>query len=225
MSKKIWIFGDSFSTPFEKQEIGAWATPYIEWKGYRPKTFGEIIGEELELEVIHLAVGGSDNDTIFETILKHAPSIKKEDIVIIGWSSVERFRVGNLENRFVTIIPNFRLHHTLSFLSESTIDEMLVNRTLPTYKEELYQRIIFLNWLFRDMKLIQWTPFLYDKIRIYGFTSDTVSTILKETKGEIWDGHYSEPGHRYIADNFLSLLNDDKMRRWINTMCERVKFV
>jgi hypothetical protein len=220
---KIWIFGDSYSTPFDNKTIGHWVNPYIEWKGYVPKTFGDMIGEELGLEVMHFGRGGSDNDTIFESIYQNASLIQKEDIVIIGWSSVVRYRLGNKNRKFTTIIPYFEINEALSFISKSTIEEILVNRTLPAYYTELYNRVYFLNWLFRDMKLIQWTPFHYKQNKLYG--SNEISIITKETNGEVKDSHYSEEGHRELKDKFLEFLNDDRLREEINSLCTQPNLI
>jgi hypothetical protein len=221
--KKLWIFGDSFSTPFERQLYASWSLPYVQWKGYVPKTFGDIIGDELGLEVQHLAEGALGNDTIFETIYTNVPLINKGDIVIIGWSSMQRFRLGNDNNKFVTVIPSLKQYPTLSFISKSTIEEVLVNRTLPIYYDEICKRIIFLNWLFKDMILIQWTPFWDMRIKIWG--DSEFSTITNETDGLIVDAHYSELGHKQLTNKFLEMIGDDTLRKTINSLCEKDKLI
>ena len=40
---KLWVFGDSFSEPFSKVKQVPWKIEYIQWKGYMPKCYGEII--------------------------------------------------------------------------------------------------------------------------------------------------------------------------------------
>jgi hypothetical protein len=221
--KTLWVFGDSYSTPYEDRTIGDWVIPYIEWKGYVPKTFGDVLSKQLDITVKHLAKGGLDNDTIFEIIIKSAPLIQKEDIVIIGWSSIHRFRLGNSGKGFTTIIPNFNVHHTLSFISKNTIEEILVNRSLLGYENELYDRIKFLNWLFDQMILIQWTPFWHKGIKIWG--TNSFSTITDETNNLIVDGHYSELGHRQLTNKFLEMINDDELRRNINSICNIDKLI
>ena len=214
----LWIFGDSFSTPFDNKIVGQWATEYCNWKGYIPKHFGDIIGNELGVDVKHFGIGGIDNDTIFETILKQVPNIRKGDMVIIGWSNVLRFRLVDSDGKFKTIVPNFIDDALKCFdnISKSTIEEIVVNRTHHLYKGELYTKVEFLNFLFKDMKLIQWTPFLWDGIRILGFKH--INTILMETNGEIEDGHYSEIGHVEISKKFIDMLNDDKLRNDSNRL-------
>lgn len=216
MSNKIWIFGDSFSTPFDEPTLGIFAQQYIKWKGYTPKTFGDLLGEELGLDVVHLAKGGTDNDTIFESVYQSAPLIQKGDIVIIGWSFIGRFRLGNKSNGFTTIIPNFKINESIDFISPNTIDEILINRSFRIWVRELYNRCIFLNWLFKDMKLIQWTPFL-DSTNTKLFSPTKIDMILNETNRELEDGHYSEKGHRELTEVFLELINDDRLRNEISS--------
>ncbi len=218
LSKTLWIFGDSFSTPFNNKTLGEWGMEYCNWKGYIPKTFGDIIGNELGVHIKNFGIGGVGNDTIFETIIKQAPNISKGDIVIIGWSSVGRFRLVDKNGIFKTVIPNFIDNSLKVFdmISKSTIEEILVNRDNELYKRELYIKVEFLNFLFNDMKLIQWTPFTYSGIKILGFK--TINTILMETNGELKDGHYSEQGHIDISKEFITMLNDDKSRNASNRL-------
>ena len=222
LNKTLWIFGDSFSTPFDNKTLGIWGKEYIEWKGYVPKTFGDVLSEKLGYEVKHLAIGGCDNDTIFERIYQRAPIIKKGDIVIIGWSSIGRFRLATKDNRFITIIPNFIhiAHPLLEFISKDTIEEIIVNRDLGIYRKELYDRIEFLNWLFKESKIIHWTPFNYSDVRIYGVNH--VERIVNDTKGELKDGHYSELGHVLMADKFIELINNDELRNGNNTLYKKL---
>jgi len=214
----LWIFGDSFSTPFNNKSLGAWDTKYCNWKGYRPKHFGDIISNELGVDVKHFGIGGVDNDTIFETILKQTPNISKGDMIIIGWSKIHRFRLVDKRGKFKTIVPNF-VHTALTWfdmISKSTIEEILVNRDHHLYKEELYTKIEFLNFLFKDMKLIQWTPFNDNGLKIFGFRN--INTILNETNGELKDIHYSETGHIEVSKKFIDMFNDDTLRNDSNRL-------
>ena len=221
--KTLWIFGDSFSTPFEDKTLGSWDTNYCNWKGYVPKHFGDIIGNELGVEVKHFGIGGIDNDTIFERILKQVPKISKGDIVIIGWSTIHRFRLANSTKGFTTIIPNARFKQNIPFISKDTIEEILVNRSLLGYEYELYDRVKFLNWLFKDMILIQWTPFWDKNIKVWGESG--FSTITNETNGLMKDAHYSELGHKQLANKFLEMIGDDTLRKTINSMCDIDKLI
>jgi hypothetical protein len=221
--KTLWIFGDSFSTPFDNKTQGAWDTKYCNWKGYVPKHFGDIIANQLGVDIKHFGIGGIDNDTIFERILKQAPKISKEDIVIIGWSTIHRFRLANSTKGFTTIIPNARFKQNIPFISKDTIEEILVNRSLLGYEYELYDKVKFLNWLFNDMILIQWTPFSDTGIKIW--SDSGFCTITNETDGLIVDAHYSELGHKQLTNKFLEMIGDDTLRKTINSMCEKDKLI
>ena len=221
----VWIFGDSFSTPFDDFSMGPWSKEYIEWKGYVPKTFGDNIADKLNTEVRHFGVGGSDNDTIFESIIKNAPEFKKDDIVIVGWSCIVRFRLVNSYNKFQYILPNYNNSKMMKNVSETAINEILVNRANPMYFEEFKIRFDFLNWLLRDMKLIQWTAwsanFQTNKY-VINFAKEFKPNIHRETKGAVNDTHYSELGHIELTDDFMKLINDDDLRYKNNSISKHL---
>ena len=215
--KTVWIFGDSFSTLFGDWSVETWSVPYCNWKGYIPKTFGNIISENYNMELRSLSRGGLDNETIFELIYNNAPLIKEDDIVIIGWSTKERYRLAGKDNRWVTIIPNYDTNmSTLSNISSKTLDEVLFNRTSLLHVDEFIDRRNFVNWLFRNNKLIQWTPFKDQFGYVFGFSG--IGRIGEETKNEVNDGHYSEKGHIQLSNKFMELLNDDELRNKLNSM-------
>ena len=213
----IWIFGDSYSTSFNNSSVfNNWGKEYINLKGYVPKTFGDIISDELNVGVNHMAIGGIGNDSIFEMIYENAPLMSKDDIIIIGWSSIVRYRLSGKSNRWITIIPNFETHmDNLINVSESTIEELLINRTSSLFREEFKKRKEFLNWLFKENIIIHWTPFSDQFNVILGYGS--INTIESETNGKIKDGHYSETGHQELAKNFLDLIHDDVKRNVCNS--------
>jgi len=215
--KTLWIFGDSFSTLYDDLSIESWSVPYCKWKGYIPKTFGNIISENYNMELKSLSRGGLNNDSIFELIYKSAPLIKEDDIIIIGWSSNIRYRLAGNDDKWVSIIPNYNTNmETLKNISVKTLDEVLYNRTLPLHVNEFIDRRNFINWLFRNNKLIQWTPFRDQYGFLLGFSG--TGTIGEETKKEINDGHYSEKGHMELSEKFMDLLNDDELRNKLNSI-------
>jgi len=215
--RTVWVFGDSFSTLYDDKSIETWSVPYCNWKGYIPKTFGNIISENYNMELKSLSKGGIDNNSIFELIYNSAPLIKEDDIIIIGWSSNIRYRLAGNNDKWVSIIPNYNTNmETLKNISVKTLDEVLFNRTLPLHVNEFIDRRNFINWLFRNNKLIQWTPFTGQYGFLLGFSG--TGTIGEETKNEINDGHYSERGHIQLANKFTELLNDDDLRNKLNSM-------
>jgi hypothetical protein len=75
--------------------------------------------------------------------------------------------------------------------------------------EEYKNRYNFLNWLFRDNILIQWSPFKSSKI---------YNNIAKETNGELDDGHYSEIGHMELSNDFIRLIENPNLRTQNNNI-------
>jgi hypothetical protein len=222
----VWIFGDSFSAPYNNPEVRSWAQDYIKWKGYIPNTFGDNIANKLNTQVRNLSIGGFDNDSMFELLLKHAPEFKKDDVIIIGWSDITRFRLVNDVGRFVSVIVNMDNSKLISTISEDTINEILVNRSHNTYFEEFRIRTEFLNWVFKDYVFIQWTPFQLVSDTIFynvNFFNGNKHNIKLDTNGLIKDLHYSEIGHQELTEDFLKLINDENLRHEHNTITVRNK--
>jgi hypothetical protein len=199
MKKKLYIFGDSFSAGFAFESN--WTNNYINWKSYTPKGFGEIISQNLNLELINLAENASDNYSILQKFCDNVKNIKKNDLVIIGWSSPLRFRL--VSNDWITILPNYDKFSTKEIdktkISESTLIEILLNRDDIRYCNEVNSWIKLLKNL--DKNIIHWTPFdqRFDCMFLNKF-----ETIFIETNGEINDWHFSENGHIQLSDLFIN---------------------
>ena len=83
-SKTLWVFGDSFSTPWEK--TSGTHKEYVD--KYNPKYhFADILHKELGCtDLNNLAIAGWDNYSIMESIGKEVSKIQPQDYVIICWS-------------------------------------------------------------------------------------------------------------------------------------------
>ena len=199
MSQKLYLFGDSFSAGFSFESN--WTNPYVNWKGYRPKGFGEIISQKLNLELINLSENASDNYSILQKFCDNEKNIKKNDLVIIGWSSPLRFRLVSKD--WITILPNYDKFSTKEIdktkISESTLIEILLNRDDVRYCNEVNSWIKLLNNL--DKNIIHWTPF--DQ-RLDCMFLSKFETIFSETNGELNDWHFSENGHIQLSDLFIN---------------------
>jgi hypothetical protein len=137
---KLWVFGDSFtegwdaSMYYSKEALPEWRSKYIDWKGYVPKVFNEILANKLNFETKNCGIGGADNYTIFHTIIQNLDKINKDDIVIIGWSSTVRFRIIDSNNKFKSIqiwmenLDDVRLKKIEIDISSKTINEIFYNR-------------------------------------------------------------------------------------------------
>lgn len=214
---KLWIFGDSFSEPFSKlSKIRNWKDSYLEWKGYIPKSYGEIVSEKFSLIHKNESLGGADNYTILDIVCHNLNKIQKNDIVIVGWSDTLRFRIASNENSFKTIragdlknpLNKKELNHYID-LSDNTLEEILINRDNLVYINELNNYIQLLNHLFKENKIIHWSPFrLYKKGLNTTLKSDLFYESIKiETNNAIDDKHFSENGHLLLANQLIDIIN------------------
>jgi len=209
---KLWVFGDSFSEPFSKTNGMQWRVDYINWKGYIPKCYGEMVSDKLKLRHINLAIGGTDNYTILDSIVSVLNAINTTDIIIIGWSQTTRFRVVTKTNNFQTIISN-SLESIIKSkkieLSDSTLVEMVVNRNTLLYIDELNNYIKLLNFAFPKNKIIHWSPFRQDEQGLLTTHPSLkgLEVVLKETNGMIDDRHFSENAHIELSEKFIDIIN------------------
>jgi hypothetical protein len=206
---KLWIFGDSFSQQWDYNCM------YSLWKGYAPKVYGEIISDKLGIECINYARGGLSNYDIFESICKNVDRISPNDIIIIGWTSLIRFRlVNNRNNKWLAFQPNnWDIIQEAGFvvdgLTENTFNEIIFNRGYSDlYKEEVLNWIKLLSHTFKNNKLINWNWSRSDW-ELSNTIYETYQTIIQETNGEIIDFHYSESGQYELAIKLLDMLSNE----------------
>lgn len=224
----IWVFGDSFSCRMGHESMGAQVPKYVKWKGYEPKVFGDVLSEHYNVPVNNLAIGGFDNYSIFESVMANAHQMQQDDIIFIGWSDITRTRVAN-HNKFYLMLANNLSRGKLSDVSLNTMNEILVNRTQPLFFDEFKIKFDFINWVFRDYTLIQWTPF-------YGFLDNDngankqincvksgYSNIWEESLGLIDDAHLSETGHKALAEHFKTLIESKELRDENNVLYRKPK--
>lgn len=213
MSNKLWCFGDSYTQRYNPNID--WCKKYIDFKGYIPKVYCDFLGEELGIESENCGFGGYDNYSIFETLCKNIHKIKKNDIVIIGWSSVIRFRLAAKDGNWVRFVPNtvtdFHIsHHTDA--SRNTIEEIFVNRDNQIFFNEVNSWIHFINSTMKNNKIVHWSPFdeQKDNGQKYNLNVHKLSkleTVKMETK-IIEDSHYSENAHKQLSFMFLEMFKN-----------------
>lgn len=200
MKSNLWIFGDSLSAGFLMKV--EWCKKYIEWKNYIPKSYGELISEELNLNLINLAEGGLDNYSIFEIFCNNSHKIKKDDYIIFGWSSPVRFRLVTDDQNWIIFIPNFKnTNLNRRSISENTINEILLNRNCFRYSEEVNSWIKMINNLLKDNLVTHWTAF-DDKLKCDYVRG--LETIHMESNGIINDQHFSEKGQYELSKILLN---------------------
>ena len=223
---KLWIFGDNNSAIFGRTK----ERRFKYYKEYRndkfPKSWSELLAKELNLELKNLAIKGQSNYDIFDMFSNCVRDIKKDDIVIIGWSFLERFRLAdNFTNAFTTIRPNqfsstdVNLTNYLNGININTIEQILLNRSNTIWKNEIYIWENLINYisLCIGFKVYYWTfdSNLQQKYYIGGeFTnlrnhliSIGAEDITSETRGNLKDLHFGEIGQIVQFNYFLNNIN------------------
>lgn len=158
-------------------------------------------------------MGASSNYEIFQTFCDKLNQFKSGDVVIIGWSFKERFRLVNDQNNgFVRIGPNYVVK--LPNVSQNTIDEICVNRMNERWIDEVYswEKVIKKLCEFIGVKLLIWSfdgTFLEHRGMRTILENMGAQTITEETNGEIKDLHFGEMGHIAQSDYFYSILNGE----------------
>lgn len=190
--KRLYVFGDSFTDP----NIISNNKAYIKWKGYTPKTFHEIISERLNLEVNNFAKSfGMDNYTIFQELCNNINELD-DSIVIINWGETTRFRmVDSVTQKWRTILHSnsMRTIKGLPFvngMSDETIRDIFDNRKNRLWVTEINSWINIINKALSKSTVVHWT----------WCGEENRESITQETNGEVIDFHYSENGHRELAE-------------------------
>lgn len=237
---KLWTFGCSFTAeynpidglyyPFENQ--------YDKYRTYRggtlPDVWPELLGKKINYKTVNCAIGGSSNYTIFNQFINVCDLIKKDDILIFGWTSMLRFQSVHLRNNeLINLLPNATNYEDFGF-SKNTLDEILFNRSSLVWVNEVLSWIKIINQIARDRgyEVYHWTSddtifktndkfiderFIvvtdpnYNNLGMLGYLNipindDNILTarILEETDGEINDEHMGEFGHIHQCDYFYN---------------------
>jgi len=205
----LWTFGDSLTAPFDEKYI--WSADYIKWKGYIPKVYGDIMSERLGYTLKNLGVGGFDNYSIFQKFCDISHKIKKNDLVIFGWSSPIRFRLVNSGDNWTTILPKYHNRHSdLKDITEETLSQIIMNRESFKFVDEVNSWIRMMTNMISDVDIIHWTSF--DR-RIMAIFVENVELIKDETKDVVSDTHFSEKGQLQLSEILLNHYYSDRTKK------------
>ena len=204
--KRLWVFGDSFSTP--------WSQTKGEHKRYwvqkNPIHFEQILLQELSVEAsTNLAVSGYSNSDIIETIGKNIKDIDESDYVLIGWSDITRYRTRVLnKNQWTTVSINNIRPHTPN--SPKYFHEECFSRDHQIVVEELESWICILNRAL-PKNTLHWTPF-QDQVVHHKMDLFTPNFKLKRIfeEGEVNDKHITEEAHKDVANWMIDIFNNGK---------------
>jgi hypothetical protein len=233
--QKLFTLGCSFTAeyaPIGQDNYISNYDRYKEWKGgYLPDVWPTLLGKMLGCETVNLAGAGGSNYKMIHSFIDNFDSMEENDIVIIGWTGVERFFMIDYEEGYyvnvaaMTIVDN-------PYISVSTQEEILFNRTHPFYAQEIRNQINFLIKIaeLKKIKLYNWTsddrifsklsdfvdeknyilpPIETDYINLIQYMNnkdfyggEQLGTIEGETRGVIPDCHLGELGHKTQAEFF-----------------------
>lgn len=207
---KIWYFGDSNTETYNL--IHPWVVQYVEWKGYIPKHWTELLSESYRLPYFNLAVGGCDNYTIFKALTDNLHLIGKDDIVIIGWTTPIRGRIANLDNnKWFTIVPSS--NPNLKCITNDAILQLVSLRDSKLYVDEVLDWQKLIKKALHTNKLIFWSYFpeflncgIMDSKYWVGSTGNI--SIRNETNNLVKDDHFGEIGNKTICNAMIKYINN-----------------
>lgn len=209
----LYVFGCSYSGLYDDTIL--WdpeIKKYYDFRGGNfPLTWSELLAKELNLNLVNTARWGADNYEIFEKFCIESNQIKEGDVVLIGWTGINRFRLYSDNSQKLNSVNIWtKLGNNFENISQKTIDEVSVNRTNKKWADEIRNWMLLIN-RFSEMgnfKVINWTFFndIYE-IDILNYLLDSGGEyITHETNGLIINEHMGEKGHIRQCEHFKSLI-------------------
>jgi hypothetical protein len=194
--KRLFIFGDSHSNYYNMEA----AKPYLNFLGYTPQNYPEIICDRLNLELKKFPNAASDNLTIFQSICDNIHLVKPNDIVIINWTDSYWTRIVNKSKGKWRSISYETLEKEIDDVSNSALKEVLDNRKHILYKYEILSFIKIINLLLKKNKVIHWSAYV-DSLPIE-------VTQIKQVM-DINDEHYVTETINNLAEHFITDIKGD----------------
>lgn len=195
--------------------------------GIFPKTWPTLLSEKLGVGLENYGLSAAGNQLIFTTFCRNCDKIKKGDIVILGWSFVERYQLSDsLGNDWLRFGPGLMKHPEI--ISNECHESIILNRTLKPYYDEIYDFEKIIDRLAESVgfEVYYWTiinELIYNQPKeklnqkkyllndyIENKFDNTFSIVLQnggkwifeETDNKIKDGHMAGIGHKVQADLF-----------------------
>lgn len=160
----------------------------------------KIIARDLNLNLVNYGLGGSSNDTIFDTVLKKWDEIQRGDTVIISKSFYHRFDITDPTGKyFVQVNPMMLLYPMISPFSKEDVEHithtmMLMDTQVNRNRQDM--RFDFLKQMLIEQKKVK-TCILWG---IQDNNLPVTENIIEATNGDIDDYHWSYAGHRVIGE-------------------------
>jgi hypothetical protein len=223
----LYTFGCSFTAYYNNHEN------YIKYKKYKqgkfPSHWTELLSNKLKLKLKNFGYSGMGNDQIFQLIANNSNSYVPDDIIVVGWSFTNRFKWANDNlNVWERIGPGFK--DNSMFISESTKNEIMVNRSSPLYINDIrnYEKLLDLFANKSQIKIYYWSFdsnvinnkteennnfILYSQLKDNNSLKDYIfecggDDITMETNSEINDHHLGENGHKIQSELFYDYITN-----------------
>jgi hypothetical protein len=217
MKNTLYVVGDSFSAKYKYDEnIDSAYNRYRIFKGGTlPKTWSELLADELNLNLVNLAVGGNSNYQIMDDFCKISKVISKNDLLFVGWTDTMRFRLYSEKSKqFIKVNLN-GWDEYLPNVSPDTIKEMTVNRSDDYWTNEIYswENVIYRLSNVIGFKLNIWSFFeqFHNHNILQVLLKNGATRLFEETNGEITDAHFGEKGHQIQFEYFLNNIKNPKL--------------
>ena len=216
----LWVFGDSYSSeshpifdPSDHLFHNDFRVKYSKYKGYYPKTYPEIVSEELNLNLINCAVPSYSNDNIFHSFIKVSDKIKPNDILFFGWTYNSRFNIANDNNELTNInITRDDDHSIEGGVSMQSKNEILLNRTYSIFYDLLCDKIKLIELVCKNNIILHFNfsgksntndEYIKKFQSKISFLDKTYEKIKDETNDNNFNGHYSEKGHKNFSNDII----------------------
>ena len=230
---KLWIFGDSCSSSLTELRHNHMIEDFIQkYNGGKDyDIWFEIVGKELEMETETFGKSGSCNYGIFERICKNIDLINENDVVIINWSVIERFRVafGNRLTDYVTILATYMSEEHGKWIYDSTkkmldMADVSIESTVEIGHNRYKYNALFQNeinsWSYfiytffknKNVKVIFWGLTLTQKyyfMNAYEPIIEKKGLIHHETNDEIKDWHFGVEGNKLFANYVIEKIKSN----------------
>jgi hypothetical protein len=229
---KLFLFGCSYTAEyFFNSVLNDNYKKYYEFRGGNfPLTWGQLLANKLNLELVNCAWGGNGNEQIFQDVCNRSPKFESNDMVIIEWSYISRFRWAQFDGNFW--MPIGPVNHDPKIINENTANDILVNRSHKLYIEQIYdfEKIIEVLSKHIGFKLYFWSAdnqIIYPNEKInrqekyiasrFVGKDETIfnevfrrngERIFEETEGQVDDNHFGESAHQILFEIFYSHINN-----------------
>jgi hypothetical protein len=234
---KLYTFGCSFTHGFHLDDFSNGTNLMIRYRNWRlnqelPKIWPEIVADCLGLDLDNHGWPGSSVYKIFDRFCKQSNKFTKDDVVILEWTRIHRFRLYS-DGYFPTILPIFNpnIDNGSQPISKKGIIEFQVIRTEQPWINEIYSFMKLAKEICDSIgcELYFWSADDYilnkedinikknwktlgveSKCDLTQFLRLTkgAHTIYEETNGVVDDQqHYGEMGHKIMGELFCDEIN------------------